>query len=183
MGETQNHVVRDRGTITPSYPTNHIFQVSCCSFFHIVFQTSSRITHNERNTITTSIMSIAVPLRQLPRLTPRISNRRIALTCPHRISTSYPIPHSSRRSISITAKQLNKMSFSNAETGSKPADPYTQKNLEDTSLKEKVEDLVSFIDKQKFCMMTTVVPNSGLLASRCMALAAKVSNLLIHLHR
>ena len=68
------------------------------------------------------------------------------------------------------------MSFSNTDTGSKPADPYTQKNLEkNTELKTKVEDLVAFIDKQKFCMMTTRIPSSeGMLASRCMALAAKV---------
>lgn len=64
-------------------------------------------------------------------------------------------------------------SFSNAETGNKPADPYTQKNLEEPSLKEKVEDLLNFMDKTKFCMMTTQTANSDLLASRAMALAAK----------
>ncbi|RAR09096.1 bli-3 protein [Stemphylium lycopersici] len=45
--------------------------------------------------------------------------------------------------------------FSNADTGSKPADPYTQKNLEEPSLKEKVEDLLTFVDKTKFCLLTT----------------------------
>lgn len=66
-------------------------------------------------------------------------------------------------------------SFSNADTGSKPADPYTQKNLDDSSsLKEKVEDLQNFIDKVKFAMMTTQTAGSDLLASRAMALAAKV---------
>jgi hypothetical protein len=66
------------------------------------------------------------------------------------------------------------MSFSNTDTGNKTADPYKEKNIEHPSLKEKVEDLVAFIDKHKFCMMTTRVDQSGLLASRCMALAAKV---------
>ena len=66
-------------------------------------------------------------------------------------------------------------SFSNADTGSKPADPYTAKNLQEPSLKEKVEDLQSFVDKSKFCMMTTKTQD-GLLASRCMALAARVSD-------
>ena len=66
-------------------------------------------------------------------------------------------------------------SFSNADTGSKPADPYTQKNLEEVSLKEKVEDLFTFIDKTKFCLFTTQAADSDLLASRAMALAAKVS--------
>ncbi|KAF2711633.1 hypothetical protein K504DRAFT_489474 [Pleomassaria siparia CBS 279.74] len=64
-------------------------------------------------------------------------------------------------------------SFSNASTGNKPADPYTEKNLQEPSLTEKVEDLISFIDRTKFTMMTTRVGNSDLLASRCMALAAK----------
>ncbi len=66
--------------------------------------------------------------------------------------------------------------FSNADTGSKPADPYKQKNLDNhASLRDKVEDLVQFIDSSKFGMMTTRAQN-GLLVSRCMALAAKVSS-------
>ncbi|GAB7360822.1 hypothetical protein MBLNU230_g0808t2 [Neophaeotheca triangularis] len=67
------------------------------------------------------------------------------------------------------------MSFSNTDTGNKPADPYTQKNAQDPSLQEKVEDLTTFIDKCKFCMMTTMT-GDGKLASRCMALAAKEGN-------
>lgn len=67
------------------------------------------------------------------------------------------------------------MSFSNADTGNKTADPYTAKNIENPSLREKVEDLVHFVDKCKFCMMTTKT-SDGLLASRCMALAAKEGN-------
>lgn len=70
---------------------------------------------------------------------------------------------------------MNMSGFSNADTGSKTADPYTQKNLEEPSLKEKVEDLLSFVDKTKFCLLTTQVADSDLLASRAMALAAKVS--------
>lgn len=64
--------------------------------------------------------------------------------------------------------------FSNTDTGAKPADPYTQKNLEEPSLKEKAEDLFAFIDKTKFCLLTTQVADSDLLASRAMAVAAKV---------
>lgn len=64
-------------------------------------------------------------------------------------------------------------SFSNADTGSKPADPYTQKNQQEPTLKEKVDDLAAFVDKCKLCMMTTKTQD-GLLASRCMALAARV---------
>lgn len=75
-----------------------------------------------------------------------------------------------------TASSTRKMSstFSNADTGSKPADPYKAKNADETSVKEKVDDLVAFIDACKFGMMTTRIESSGLLVSRCMALAAKV---------
>jgi hypothetical protein len=73
------------------------------------------------------------------------------------------------------------MSYSNTDTGGKPADPYTQKNLNnEASLEEKIKDLVGFAEKQKFCMMTTRIADSGLLVSRCMALAAEVS--LNHAH-
>ncbi|KAL8701429.1 MAG: hypothetical protein Q9201_004913 [Fulgogasparrea decipioides] len=65
------------------------------------------------------------------------------------------------------------MSFSNADTGDKPADPYKAVNKTEPELKEKVEDLVSFIESCKFGMMTTRIESSGLLVSRCMALAAK----------
>ena len=68
--------------------------------------------------------------------------------------------------------------FSNADTGSKTADPYTAKNKESVELKEKIEDLVSFMERCKFAMMTTRVGSTGLLVSRAMALAAKVSILL-----
>lgn len=66
------------------------------------------------------------------------------------------------------------MSFSNADTGDKPADPYKEKNYQEVSLKEKVEGLVQFITNCKFGMMTTRIADTGLLTSRCMALAAKV---------
>jgi len=55
------------------------------------------------------------------------------------------------------------------------SDPYTAKNLEEPSLKEKVEDLTAFINKAKFCMLTTKTQD-GLLASRCMAVAGKEGN-------
>ena len=67
------------------------------------------------------------------------------------------------------------MSFSNTDTGNKPADPYKAKNIDEPQLKEKIEDLVSFIEACKFGMMTTRIADSGLLVSRCMALAGKVS--------
>ncbi|KAJ4375266.1 hypothetical protein N0V83_002352 [Neocucurbitaria cava] len=67
-------------------------------------------------------------------------------------------------------------SFSNTDTGSKNADPYTQKNLQEPSLKEKVEDLLNFVDNTKFCLLTTQTVDSDLLASRAMALAAKEGN-------
>ena len=68
------------------------------------------------------------------------------------------------------------MSFSNTDVpGDKPADPYKATNLTNPELKEKVQDLVTFMEACKFGMMTTRIESSGLLTSRCMALAAKVS--------
>jgi hypothetical protein len=66
------------------------------------------------------------------------------------------------------------MSFSNANTGDAPADPYKQANSEEVPLQTKIEDLVNFINKEKFGMMTTRGSGSGNLVSRCMALAATV---------
>ncbi|KAI9812272.1 MAG: BLI-3 blue-light-inducible Bli-3 protein [Thelocarpon impressellum] len=65
--------------------------------------------------------------------------------------------------------------FSNADTGNKPADPYKAKNKDEAPLKEKIEDLISFVEASKFGMMTTKAADSGLLVSRCMALAGKAS--------
>lgn len=64
------------------------------------------------------------------------------------------------------------MSFSNTSTGDAPADPYKKANKDEVGLKTKVDDLVEFINKCKFSMMTTRGSSSGNLVSRCMALAA-----------
>ncbi|KAI9892050.1 MAG: BLI-3 blue-light-inducible Bli-3 protein [Vezdaea aestivalis] len=63
--------------------------------------------------------------------------------------------------------------FSNADTGPKTAEPYKPKAIDEVTLKEKVDDLVAFMEKSKFGMMTTRQGASGLLVSRCMALAGK----------
>lgn len=116
-------------------------------------------------------MSIVAPLRRqlLPRLTPALKSRKSLLTRFCSIKSTQPT--TTRTSFHTSAK----MSFSNADTGSKTADPYVEKNLQHPELKEKVDDLVAFVDGQKFCMMTTRIGSSGLLVSRCMALAAKAS--------
>jgi hypothetical protein len=75
----------------------------------------------------------------------------------------------------FTVTTIFKMaSFSNTDTGSKNPDPYKEKNKDETSIKEKVEDLSEFVSACKFGMMTTRDGSSGMLVSRCMALAAKV---------
>lgn len=66
------------------------------------------------------------------------------------------------------------MSFSNTSTGDKPADPYKKANEEEVDLKTKVNDMVDFITKAKFGMMTTHESETNNLVSRCMALAATV---------
>ena len=80
-------------------------------------------------------------------------------------------PGHRKLSVALTPKMA---SFSTTDTGSKPADPYKEKNLQEPNLKEKVQDLVTFMEHCKFGMMTTRIASSGLLTSRCMALAAKV---------
>lgn len=52
---------------------------------------------------------------------------------------------------------------------------YKAKNQDEPGVEEKIQDLTSFISKSKFGMMTTSAAGSGVLASRCMALAATVS--------
>ena len=74
------------------------------------------------------------------------------------------------------------MSYSNTDTGDKPADPYKKTNLTNPELETKVGDLVKFIEACKFGMMTTRIGDTGMLVSRCMALAAKVGSPLVHSH-
>jgi hypothetical protein len=75
------------------------------------------------------------------------------------------------------------MSAQTTNTG-KPADPYSEANLDkDISLKDKVHDLVTFIEKCQFCMMATRIASSGLIVSRCMALAANVHTYLTYCRR
>jgi len=72
---------------------------------------------------------------------------------------------------------MSSKEFSNTDTGSKPADPYKEKNKDDdVSVADKISELSSFISACKFGMMTTRIADSGLLTSRCMALAGKESD-------
>jgi len=64
-----------------------------------------------------------------------------------------------------------------------PLDPYKAKNKDEPGVETKINELNSFIQSQKYGMMTTRVADSGLLVSRCMALAAQESggvDLLFH---
>ncbi|PNP38665.1 protein bli-3 [Trichoderma gamsii] len=71
-----------------------------------------------------------------------------------------------------------------APPGDKPADPYTQSNKDETDLNTLVTDLVDFITKCKFGMLTTIEASSqNNLVSRCMGLAGTESggiDLLFH---
>ena len=66
------------------------------------------------------------------------------------------------------------MSFSNTTTGDAPADPYKVVNADEPGLKTKIDDLVDFVTKCKFGMLTTHEARTDNLVSRCMALAATV---------
>jgi hypothetical protein len=47
--------------------------------------------------------------------------------------------------------------FTTGDTGTKPADPYTKENTDigTVSLKDKVEDLMNFVEGMKFGMFTS----------------------------
>ncbi|UKZ47103.1 hypothetical protein TrVGV298_001317 [Trichoderma virens] len=53
------------------------------------------------------------------------------------------------------------MATAGATFGDKPADPYTKVNKDEVELDIKVTDLVDFITKCKFGMMTTIEANPG----------------------
>lgn len=67
----------------------------------------------------------------------------------------------------------------NTSTGTQPVDPYKVQNLEDPPLPQKIEELVDFISEVKFGMLTTHQSEGEYLASRCMALAGKVSIIVV----
>ncbi len=69
------------------------------------------------------------------------------------------------------------MSFSNTNTGDKPADPYTKKNA-DTQVDgpQKIKDFTEFITNSKFGMLTTRQSGSNRLVSRSMAVAGTENN-------
>ncbi|KAF3935887.1 hypothetical protein ABW20_dc0102444 [Dactylellina cionopaga] len=75
------------------------------------------------------------------------------------------------------------MSYSTTDTGNKPADPYKEKNLDtETSVEGKINGLIEFVTKCKFGMMTTRDGVTGMLASRCMAIAGTESGIDLIFH-
>ena len=96
-----------------------------------------------------------------------------------RLNHSLTHPTKSTHPFSTPPSQTHKVNmsstgFSNTSTGDAPADPYKAKNKDEPSLEEKIETLNSFVSSCKFGMMTTWNASSKLMASRCMAVAAKV---------
>ena len=51
---------------------------------------------------------------------------------------------------------------------------YVQKNKDEPGTGEKIKALSDYVKSSKFGMMTTRIADSGLLVSRCMAVAAQV---------
>lgn len=112
----------------------------------------------------------------------RTANRRYSLQNltgrPHYFITAATIylPQQPRGTTVSDCRFTRKMAtFSNADTGDKPSDPYYNKNIDtNATLKEKVETLAKFVSSCKFGMMTTRDSSTGKLVSRCMAVAGKV---------
>jgi len=86
------------------------------------------------------------------------------------LTRSIPINHSRK-----LYRDKSTMSYSNADTGDKPANPANIKSKDDLPTGDKVKQLVEFVDANKFGMLTTRIESSGQLVSRCMALGAKES--------
>lgn len=103
----------------------------------------------------------------------RLSSRLRQPETPRSVTSQSPFI---ARSLSTYPKfKMSQNTFSNTEVpADKSADPYTATNKSEPELKEKVQDLISFIESCKFGMMTTRIESTGLLTSRCMALAGKV---------
>lgn len=60
--------------------------------------------------------------------------------------------------------------------GTEPKDPTKSKSYEAPPLKQKIEELVEFVNQMKYGMLTTKMStDSNLLTSRCMAVAGTVS--------
>jgi len=66
-------------------------------------------------------------------------------------------------------REQEKIMSSHGQTAAK--DPYKGGNIDEPSLKAKIEGLVGFVKEHKTVMMTTRQPDSGMLVSRCMAVA------------
>ncbi|PUU79927.1 hypothetical protein B9Z19DRAFT_977072 [Tuber borchii] len=76
--------------------------------------------------------------------------------------------------MSSTQENRAGATYSTTDTRDKPADPYKEVNSDvDVPIKEKVEDLIAFVEGVKLGMMTTRQSQSGLLVSRCMSLVAR----------
>lgn len=121
------------------------------------------------NSVNPSSIASLFPSSVLTRQSPRPFRLEILRV------TSTQHNNSTRKLSTIPAFKMSQKTFSNTEVpAGKQADPYTATNKTEPELKEKVQDLVSFIESCKFGMMTTRIESTGLLTSRCMALAAKV---------
>ena len=111
-----------------------------------------------------------------PPLTSSSLRARLVLIRPSSRFYQLANPQLSHRIRLFSSTPLSNMSFSNTDVPrDKPADLYKATNLTNPDPKEKVQDLVAFMESCKFGMMTTRIESSDLLRSRCMALAAKVN--------
>ena len=93
------------------------------------------------------------------------------------ITTFHTIkPYKNLRTLHTTTVKMSNPGTNTTGSGAPAVDPYKSKNTEeDISLQEKVEALVKFAQANKFGMMTTRDAETGMLVSRCMAIAASVS--------
>ena len=101
-------------------------------------------------------------------------NTHVDVAYPPQVSECLQVsvtPRSQRTNLPTREEERDKQQYS---MDANKLGRYKAANKNEPELKEKVEDLTNFISACKFGMMTTRIGSSGLLTSRCMALAAKV---------
>lgn len=126
----------------------------------------------------TGVYMASIPPLSLPRIVIRATTK-VHGNISRRIVTSHPEflvkPRYYHTSLKMSSAHPNNTGGTYTQTGTKHSDPYKEKNLDnECPLKDKVQDLVEFVEGLKFGLMTTRQRDSGYLVSRCMAVAARV---------
>jgi len=105
------------------------------------------------------------------------------MTSKSSVSLAYSLPRLFFSNTKHCNRSFARLNIHRNQSTKMSSDPYTSKNKDEPGTEEKINALNDFVKSSKFGMMTTRIADSGLLVSRCMALAAQESggiDLLFH---